>query len=114
MTYKRINHEFNAKLQKRAEEIRRARIIRPYSLTIAEQLSVAAEDREYARIQAQLPKTLTPAPKIRVWEAIIFFGILSVIALILALIAISIGGWWAIPVWSVFAIFAATILTGGK
>ena len=114
--YKRIDTEFKAKLAKRADEIRRARIIRPYSPTMTQQFEFLAEDAELAEIrQAQLAMQLPKvAPKQAVWPTVLLFAVLIAIAGILALIATAIGGLWSIIFWAPFSIVVSIIFFGGK
>jgi hypothetical protein len=115
MAYKRQDAEFKAKLAKRADEIRRARIIRPYSPTLCQQFEYLVEDKEMAEIRrAQVAMMLPkPAPKSEFWGFVLLYAFLIAVAGILFLIATAIGGFWSILFWVPFSIVVSIICFGG-
>jgi hypothetical protein len=73
-TYKRDDPDFKAKLSARADELTRARTIRPYSPTISQQFVALAEDQELAEIrleQIKLRPIVAPKTKKTSWLLII-------------------------------------------
>jgi hypothetical protein len=96
MSYKRQPEGFKDQLSKRADELRRARINRPYSQTLTQQMAYLAEDQELAEIRLKQIKALGPqlkaAPKSTVAEALVILVIVAFFAFVLLWLAFAIGG----------------------